>query len=210
MRHSLSLGIAGAALAASLLAGLSAHADEAKFTNLMGSVPTSGQIVEGLIMPLGIRLERARPDAEAAVAAGETAPVVAATPDVASAKPPATIALEVRFDFNSATLTPEARDVLVQLAAALKAPALAENSFLIEGHTDATGADGYNQDLSERRADAVMSFLTREHGVDADRLVAVGRGESELLDPQHASSGVNRRVEVGNLGAQQDARLDVR
>ncbi len=206
MRQGIAQGIGIAALAAGLLASLSAHADEPKFTNLMGGVPTSSQIVEGLIMPLGIRLEPATPAATGAASPQQAEPVLAAVPT----EPPATIALEVRFDFNSARLTPEAQEVLVQLAAALKAPALAQSSFMIEGHTDAAGADGYNQDLSERRANTVLAFLTRQHGVDPNRLVAVGRGESELLDPVHATSGVNRRVEVGNLGGQQDARVNLK
>ena len=202
-------GIAIAAVAASLLANLAAHADEAKFTNLMGIVPTSGQILEGLITPLGIRLEPANAVEEPVPTPGQAQPVLANAPEVATVEPAATIALEVRFDFDSARLTPEAQEVLIQLATALKAPALAESSFMIEGHTDASGSDGYNQDLSERRADAVRYFLSQEHGVDVNRLVAVGRGESELLDPQRGASGVNRRVEVGNLGVQRDARLNL-
>ena len=199
--------IALAALAAGLLAS-PVHADEAKFTNLMGGVPTAGEIVEGLITPLGIRLEPAAPAAAPAAldaAADDTAPAVLAS--APAAEPAATIALEVRFDFDSATLTPEAREVLNQLAAALQSPELGESSFLIEGHTDATGSDGYNQSLSERRANAVLGYLTQRHGVDAERLTAVGRGESELLDPQNGASGVNRRVEVGNMGPQQDAQV---
>ncbi len=188
-------------IAAGLLTNWPAQADEPKFTNLMGRVPTSSEIVEGLIMPLGLRLEPVAPIRE-----NETADVTSA-PEAAPAEPPATIALGVRFAFDSANLTPPAREVLTQLGIAMKAPALAGNTFLIEGHTDAVGSDSYNQSLSERRAAAVRDFLTREHSVAANDLVMVGKGETDLLDPAQPASGVNRRVEVGNLGSHDTAQL---
>lgn len=195
--------VAALLVAAGLLTDLTAQAEEPKFTNLMGRVPASSEIVEGLIMPLGIRLEPAAP-----VRDQETG-VLMSAPEVAAVEPP-TIALEVRFNFDSATLTPQAREVLTQLAAALKAPALAGSTFLIEGHTDAVGSDGYNQNLSARRAAAVRNFLTGKHDVAASRLVVAGRGETDLLDPNQPASGVNRRVEVGNLGSQYTAQLDLK
>ena len=193
-------GFVTASLLAAMLGGLPAVADDAGFTNLMGRVPTSNEIVEGLT-PLGIRLEPVAPVAD------ERQPILANTPDVSPVEPAATVALEVRFDFDSAVLTPQARTVLTQLATALKAPALSDSAFLIEGHTDARGSDVYNQSLSERRANAVLDFLTREQGVELSRLIAVGRGEAELLQPQAPASGENRRVEVANLGAQKNAQL---
>ncbi len=191
-------------LAAGMLAGLPAQAGEPKFTNLMGRVPASSEIVEGLITPLGLRLEPAAPNREQ-----ETA-VIPSESEVAAAIPPATVALEVRFAFDSAILTAQAREVLAQLADALKAPALAGNSFLIEGHTDAAGSESYNLSLSSRRAAAVRDFLTREHGVAANSLVVAGVGEADLLDPADPASAVNRRVEIGNLGRHDTAQLDLK
>lgn len=196
-------GTVAALLAAGLLTDLTAQAEEPKFTNLMGRVPTSSEIVEGLITPLGIRLEPVAPVREQETGVLTNAPELAAVE-------PATIALEVRFDFDSADLMPQAREVLRQLAVALKTPALAGNTFLIEGHTDALGSDSYNKNLSARRADAVRDFLTREQGVAANSLVVVGRGETDLLDPAQPASDVNRRVEVGNLGSQNTAQLDLK
>ena len=60
-------------IAAGLLTNWPAQADEPKFTNLMGRVPTSSEIVEGLIMPLGLRLEPVAPIRE-----NETADVTSA------------------------------------------------------------------------------------------------------------------------------------
>ena len=51
-------------------------------------------------------------------------------------------------------------------------------NFLIEGHTDNTGSAGRNQQLSNQRANAVMSYLTSTGNVSSDRLVAKGLGQS--------------------------------
>lgn len=63
-----------------------------------------------------------------------------------------------------------------------------EKPFTIEGHTDSHGTDEYNLDLSQRRADAVQQALL-QLGIAADRMQAVGRGET--------SRAANRRVEFG-------------
>lgn len=65
------------------------------------------------------------------------------------------------------------------------------------GHTDSTGSDAYNQDLSERRADSVASYL-RSRGVAGNRLYASGRGETEPRASNATAAGrkLNRRVEL--------------
>jgi OOP family OmpA-OmpF porin len=66
----------------------------------------------------------------------------------------------------------------------------------IEGHTDDDGKAGYNKKLSQKRADSVMKYLV-EHGVEAERLVAVGHGEEIALVPNDSPENKekNRRVE---------------
>jgi outer membrane protein OmpA-like peptidoglycan-associated protein len=73
---------------------------------------------------------------------------------------------------------------------------------VIAGHTDAVGGDAFNQDLSERRADAIKRYLTDKYGVAAASLVTVGYGKSKLKDPSAPTSPVNRRVQVVNLNSQ--------
>lgn len=100
----------------------------------------------------------------------------------------------INFELDSAELTQEARESLAVFAQALKDDRLRMASFVIEGHTDARGADGYNDGLSEARAASVKDYLT-EQGVPQDRLTALGLGETaprtdDPLDPE------NRRVEL--------------
>jgi outer membrane protein OmpA-like peptidoglycan-associated protein len=70
-------------------------------------------------------------------------------------------------------------------------------TVMIEGFTDSVGSDDYNQALSQRRADSVKSYLTRQ-GVDGARLTASGKGESEPLEGNDTADGrqQNRRVAV--------------
>ena len=70
-----------------------------------------------------------------------------------------------------------------------------EFAIAIIGHTDGLGDDDYNLALSQRRAEAVKSYLVSTYNVDPSRLVTVGRGESELLDAANPESPINRRVE---------------
>ncbi len=69
--------------------------------------------------------------------------------------------------------------------------------LLVAGHTDALGADSYNQQLSERRARTASNYLIRR-GVDPSRLRTVGMGESEPVASNDTVEGQqeNRRVEV--------------
>ena len=65
----------------------------------------------------------------------------------------------------------------------------------IVGHTDASGPWGYNQKLSELRAQEVMRFFVDSCGIPADKLQAVGVGEQFPFDDKNPRAGVNRRVE---------------
>lgn len=109
-------------------------------------------------------------------------------------KPPGAFDLIVKFKYNSDVLEPEAKLNLDEFAKALKNPQLAKSSFLVEGHTDASGTPNYNLDLSQRRARSVVRYLN-EQGVDTSKLLARGYGQTKPLvaDP---FSGDNRRVET--------------
>lgn len=110
------------------------------------------------------------------------------------------VVLNVKFEFDSARLTPDAQVLLGNLAMALSSEALQGASFLVAGHTDSVGTETYNLRLSERRAEAVKDFMSGVFGLRRDRILTVGKGEAELFDPTDGESAVNRRVEVTNLG----------
>jgi outer membrane protein OmpA-like peptidoglycan-associated protein len=117
-----------------------------------------------------------------------------------AAEEPAAIDLVVNFEFNSADLTSDGTVLVGNLGRALKDARLAGQRFLIEGHTDAVGSDGFNQGLSLRRAGRVRQELISRFGVKPARIEVQGFGESRLLDPDHPEADVNRRVRVVNLG----------
>lgn len=117
--------------------------------------------------------------------------------DIAKTKP--TIDLEITFDYNSATISKRAQPAVQALGKALSNPELKGATFIVAGHTDAAGSDSYNQDLSERRAEAIKRTLIDRFGVAGADLVTVGYGESKLKDPAHPMDGINRRVQVVNM-----------
>jgi outer membrane protein OmpA-like peptidoglycan-associated protein len=114
-------------------------------------------------------------------------------------KPPS-IDLYIPFEYNSDKLTTEAMLTLKRLGAALKDTRLSNYRFKIAGHTDATGSAEYNQKLSERRAEAVRSYLVFQYDLEPARIEASGFGKTQLLDPSKPEDGINRRVQVINLG----------
>ena len=97
---------------------------------------------------------------------------------IAQEKP--SINLEINFDFNSAIVGTHAVPVLLALGRALSNKQLEGSTFLINGYTDAKGSAEYDQDLSERRAEAVKRLLVQQFGLPADSLIAVGYGKTPL------------------------------
>jgi outer membrane protein OmpA-like peptidoglycan-associated protein len=100
-------------------------------------------------------------------------------------------------------LTPAAVKTLSELGRALSSETLSSYHFRIEGHTDTVGAADTNKALSDRRAQAVVAFLSNSFKIDPSRLEAVGMGEDGLLiqTPPNTPEPRNRRVQVINLGA---------
>jgi outer membrane protein OmpA-like peptidoglycan-associated protein len=103
----------------------------------------------------------------------------------------------VNFETNKATLKPVAREKLSKLSGVLLGfPG--EYKLEIEGHTDSTGTDGYNQQLSESRAQSVRTFLV-EQGIPTERIPSTqGFGRSRPIAPNdtRANREKNRRVDI--------------
>ena len=108
--------------------------------------------------------------------------------------------VEINFNFNSAVIRPESYRDVGAIADALHNPILLGYGFLVLGHTDSVGGRMYNVGLSQRRAEAIVAALVDPFGVNPAILQPVGMGEEQLRDPAHPTSGVNRRVQLVNVG----------
>jgi outer membrane protein OmpA-like peptidoglycan-associated protein len=82
----------------------------------------------------------------------------------------------------------------------------AKTTATVAGHTDAAGTDTYNQDLSERRADAIKRYLAKNFHIAGSDLVTVGYSKSKLKDPGQPLAAANRRVQVVNLQSRTAAK----
>lgn len=109
---------------------------------------------------------------------------------------------DVLFDFDKWNIRNDAKETLRKVAL------LIQNSgdapVEVNGHTDGKGTEEYNQELSEKRAESVRSFLVSELHVSAARLTAHGFGETKPIAPNILPNGednlsgrqLNRRVEI--------------
>jgi outer membrane protein OmpA-like peptidoglycan-associated protein len=101
----------------------------------------------------------------------------------------------VTFAFDSSDLNSQFYPVLDKVSATLAE--YDKTVIEVAGHTDSVGSDAYNQQLSERRANSVASYLSG-HGVDRTRMVTIGAGEGHPVAGNESDSGraQNRRVEI--------------
>ncbi len=105
-------------------------------------------------------------------------------------------AQHIFFQFNKAVLLQKSFTALDEVAGFMKQdPSL---KLDIEGHTDNSGNAAYNQTLSEKRAKAVINYLSQKGGIDASRMTATGYGSTKPLTDNKSKNGraQNRRVEM--------------
>jgi len=102
---------------------------------------------------------------------------------------------DVLFDTNSSALKAGSYDEISRVAQVLVQ--YPETTIQIAGHTDSTGSETYNQQLSEQRAQVVKNALAGQ-GVNPARMMAIGYGESKPIADNNTESGrqINRRVEI--------------
>ena len=178
-------------------------------------VPESrGAASRRIVLPQAGLPDDARPVQQAAVPADPVAAPAEPVPQAAPARPapvqmamaaprppaaetaapaaPGIIGFRINFALDSDTLAPAYRGFVERIGELLRAEP--QVKLRIEGHTDALGSDAYNRDLSLRRAVAVAGYLVDHMGIDADRLVVVGKGKTEPLLDDHLDPR-NRRVQ---------------
>lgn len=108
---------------------------------------------------------------------------------------------DILFDHNSSALRSTSRETLNDLAANFAQ--YPDNVIIVEGHTDSTGTDQYNQRLSEQRAGNVADYLI-DRGVRAANITVFGFGESQPKSTNDTAEGrqLNRRVEINIRAAE--------
>jgi len=131
---------------------------------------------------------------EAEAAPPPPAPVVQAAPPPPPAKKKIVLR-SVHFDFDKATLKPEAKPILDEAIQVLKQEGSVD--IIVEGHTDSIGTEQYNLGLSRRRAATVLAYLV-DHGIARSRITAEGMGEAKPVASNDTADGraQNRRVEL--------------
>ena len=128
----------------------------------------------------------------------------AAAPKAAAFGEKVTIAADALFDFNKATLRPEGKAKLDELAA--KAKAVKLEVVLAVGHTDRIGSDAYNQKLSEKRAASVKDYLVAK-GIPANRVYTEGKGSKQPVTKPDQCKGAKSAKVISCL--QPDRRVDI-
>src|SRR5699024_1966173 len=136
------------------------------------------------------------------IAGCDGVPVAAEEPVQAPAASKVTLNADTFVDFDKATIKPEGRQVLDQIAAQVQDMEL--EALIATGHTDSTGNAEYNQGLSERRAASVKAYLVSK-GIPADRIYTEGKGLTQPIASNATREGraQNRRVEIEIVGARE-------
>ena len=104
----------------------------------------------------------------------------------------------VNFKTDSDELTPESLSILDGVSSTLSQNP--QIRVMVAGHTDSDGDDAYNKDLSQRRAQSVVDYLT-SRGVEGNNMIAKGYGEEQPVADNDTPEGkaANRRVELNRL-----------
>lgn len=106
------------------------------------------------------------------------------------------IKLDVKFANDSNVVSDDYRTEIKKVADFMRE--YPDTTVVIEGHTDSRGAATYNQNLSQRRAIAVMQYLVAQFTIDQARVTAVGKGEVSPIADNNTADGraTNRRVQA--------------
>lgn len=103
----------------------------------------------------------------------------------------------IKFKLESYELSDDAKKALDEFAGRVKATN--EQFFIeIQGHTDDTGTQRYNDELGQRRAEAVRRYLSRQHGLPLNRMSTISYGDTSPVESNKTNKGrsANRRVVI--------------
>lgn len=175
-----------------------AGADDAKLEELKRAMSAANSNTDGAMPTPKPRKRAIVFDNEGDKPAAAPSPAKVATAAAASdcAALPAdvkatSVDFPIQFKPGSAALAPASEATVEQIAKILALSP--DKCVLVEGHTDSLGKADSNMTLSKSRADSVVTFISGK-GVDAKRLVAIGKGSSDLIKNISPSDPRNRRV----------------
>ena len=169
------------------------------WTPATAAVGCDGAIVAAAPVPVApAPVAPAPAPAPAAVVPAPVAPAPAPAP-VPPAATKVTYAADAFFDFDKSVLKPEGKAKLDDLVGKVKGINL--EVIIAVGHTDAVGTDGYNQNLSVKRSEAVKAYLVSK-GIEKNRVYTEGKGEKQPVAENKTTEGraKNRRVEIEVVG----------
>lgn len=172
-----------------------------KSTDLTGKDFSADELVSALAIPvrgLGVDCSAQQQELEQLTRGIDSLPTTAE--EVPALQPMKSASVTATFDINSDRLTPAAKQRLQVVASALESKELKNQCFQVAGHTCDLGDNGYNMELSMKRAAAVKEYLV-SLGVDSNRLMTTGFGETSPMVPNagEAERRKNRRVDLGAL-----------
>ncbi|HQX08455.1 MAG TPA: OmpA family protein, partial [Zoogloea sp.] len=151
--------------------------------------------------------DKCAPAAAAAAPAPAPAPVVAAAPAPKKCDFSMTLHTDHTFAFNKAVLGPIAKKNLDDMISTKLAACAEVKSVIITGHTDRLGTQSYNQKLSEKRAEAVQTYLVSK-GIKADLIDTMGAGKTQPV--QSCDDKLGRKKLIECLAPNRRVTLDVK
>jgi OOP family OmpA-OmpF porin len=108
----------------------------------------------------------------------------------------------IDFDSDTPVVRPSSYEMVGRIADALVHATLLPYSFLIVGHSDATGRREANVMLSQRRADAIRDVLVNTFKISSKRIQSLGLGEEQFIDPAHPASKDNLQIQILTIAKQ--------
>ncbi len=189
-----------------VLAGLSVNPASAEEVDFGATIPSSQELINilkpqdgsfeattrGIVIKVKDQAKTGSPERRPVAGVVERQAAGASGGDAKSAS------LQIQFEFDSDQLSDYAELQLQPLGLALQSQQLSGITFVLEGHTDATGSELYNQSLSERRAVSIKQHLISRYEIPEANLSTRGLGESQLLLPASPADAANRRVRIVN------------
>ena len=111
-----------------------------------------------------------------------------------------TVTVDIHFDTDTPVVRPESYQAVGRIADALVNAQLLPYTFLIVGHSDATGKREANAILSQRRADSIRDVLVNTFKISSKRLQSLGLGEEQFVDQAHPTSPANLQIQIVTIG----------